>query len=102
MGLPRDNVEGFRKGSPVTYAHQLQGNLLLIHGTGDDNCHYQGTEAVINELVRHNKPFSMMAYPNRSHSIREGVNTSRHLRTLMLRFFLDNLPPGPEPRVADF
>ena len=102
MGLPRDNVEGFRKGSPVTYAHQLEGNLLLIHGTGDDNCHYQGTEAVINELVRHNKPFSMMAYPNRSHSIYEGVNTSRHLRSLMLRYFLDNLPPGPDPRVADF
>ena len=67
MGLPGDNVEGFRQGSPINFAHQLKGNLLLIHGTGDDNCHYQGTEALINELIRHNKPFTMMAYPNRSH-----------------------------------
>jgi dipeptidyl-peptidase-4 len=102
MGLPRDNVEGFLEGSPMTHAHKLEGNLLLIHGTGDDNCHYQGTEAVINELVRHNKPFSMMAYPNRSHSIYEGVNTSRHLRSLMLRYFLDHLPPGPLSPVAEF
>ena len=60
---------GFHQGSPINFAHQLKGNLLLIHGTGDDNCHYQGTEALINELIRHNKPFTMMAYPNRSHGI---------------------------------
>ena len=63
MGLPGDNVEGFTQGSPINFAHQLKGNLLLIHGTGDDNCHYQGTEALINELIRHDKPFTMMAYP---------------------------------------
>jgi dipeptidyl-peptidase-4 len=95
MGLPRDNVEGFRKGSPLNYAHQLEGNLLVIHGTGDDNCHYQGMEALVNELIRHNKRFSMMAYPNRSHSIREGVNTTRHLRDLMTRYLEENLPAGP-------
>ena len=72
MGLPGDNVEGFIQGSPINFAHQLKGNLLLIHGTGDDNCHYQGTEALINELIRHDKPFTMMAYPNRSHAINEG------------------------------
>ena len=91
MGIPSDNVEGFTKGSPINFAHQLKGNLLLIHGTGDDNCHYQATEALINELVRHNKQFSMMAYPNRSHSIREGTNTRRHLRKLMTNFFEANL-----------
>ncbi len=85
MGLPGDNVEGFSQGSPINYAHQLKGNLLLIHGTGDDNCHYQGTEALINELIRHNKPFTMMAYPNRSHAINEGRNTTLHLRELMTR-----------------
>jgi dipeptidyl-peptidase 4 len=95
MGLPGDNVEGFRRGSPINYAHQLKGNLLLIHGTGDDNCHYQGTEALINELIRHNKPFTMMAYPNRSHGIYEGQNTTLHLRELMTRYLKQNLPPGP-------
>jgi dipeptidyl-peptidase 4 len=95
MGLPGDNVEGFRQGSPINFAHQLKGNLLLIHGTGDDNCHYQGTEALINELIRHNKPFTMMAYPNRSHAIYEGHNTTLHLRELMTRYLKENLPPGP-------
>ncbi len=94
MGLPSDNVEGFRKGSPINYARQLKGNLLVVHGTGDDNCHYQGTEALINELIRRNKPFTMMAYPNRTHSIREGANTTRHLRELLTRYLSENLPPS--------
>jgi len=97
MGLPGDNVEGFIQGSPINFAHQLKGNLLLIHGTGDDNCHYQGTEALINELIRHNKPFQMMAYPNRSHGIHEGQNTTLHLRELMTRYLKENLPTGPIP-----
>ncbi len=91
MGLPSDNVEGYTQGSPINFAHQLKGDLLLIHGTGDDNCHYQTMEMLINELIRHNKPFDMMAYPNRTHSIREGRNTSRHLRELMTRFLLEKL-----------
>ena len=98
MGRPADNVDGFRDGSPITHARRLQGNLLLVHGTGDDNCHYQATEALINELVRHNKPFTMMAYPNRSHSIREGKNTTRHLRELLTSYLEKNLPPGPRDK----
>ena len=98
MGLPDDNEEGFKNGSPITFAHQLKGNLLIIHGTGDDNCHYQNCEALINELIKHNKPFSMMSYPNRSHGIREGDNTSRHLRELLTRYLLENLPAGPIPQ----
>jgi dipeptidyl-peptidase-4 len=97
MGLPGDNVDGFLEGSPITHAHQLEGNLLVVHGTGDDNCHYQGTEALVNELVRHNKPFTMMAYPNRSHGIGEGANTTLHLRELLTRYLAENLPPGPRP-----
>lgn len=97
MGLPSDNVEGYREGSPINFAHQLQGNLLIIHGTGDDNCHFQTTQMLINELILHNKQFSMMAYPNRTHSIREGKNTTRHLRTLMTDYFEQHLPPGPRP-----
>ncbi|MCB9419105.1 MAG: S9 family peptidase [Ardenticatenaceae bacterium] len=91
MGLPADNEEGFKNGSPITFAHQLQGNLLMIHGTGDDNVHYQAFEAVVNALIKHNKQFSMMAYPNRSHGMREGENTSRHLHELMLNYLLANL-----------
>jgi dipeptidyl-peptidase-4 len=95
MGLPSDNADGYRNGSPITFASGLKGRLLLIHGTGDDNCHYQGAEALVNEFIRHNKQFQFMAYPNRSHSISEGDNTSRHLRTLMTSFLTTELPPGP-------
>ncbi len=95
MGLPEDNVEGFLQGSAINFAGQLKGNLLLIHGTGDDNCHYQTVEKLINELIRYNKRFSMMAYPNRSHSIREGTNTTRHLRQLMTDYLEEHLPVGP-------
>ncbi|QDV68417.1 Prolyl tripeptidyl peptidase precursor [Rosistilla carotiformis] len=94
MGLPSDNVDGYQEGSPITHAHKLEGNLLLIHGTGDDNCHYATSEMLINELIRHNKPFDMWAYPNRSHSISEGKNTTRHLRALMTRYLNDKLPAG--------
>ena len=95
MGLPNDNVAGYTNGSPLHFAKQLQGNLLIIHGTGDDNCHYQTTEKLINELVRHQKHFTMMAYPNRTHAIREGDGTTPHLRALMTRYLHENLPPGP-------
>lgn len=94
MSLPELNMEGFRQGSPINFAHQLEGNLLLIHGTGDDNCHYQTTEMLIDELIAHNKQFSMMSYPNRTHSIRERKNTTRHLRQLMTDYLIENLPPS--------
>ncbi len=95
MGLPLENTDGYRLGSPITFAHQLEGNLLLVHGTGDDNVHYQGTEALINVLIGANKPFTMMAYPNRSHGIYEGPNTTRHLFYLLTDYLNRNLPPGP-------
>lgn len=98
MGLPGDNEEGYRLGSPITFANKLEGELLLIHGTGDDNCHYQTTELLINELIKHNKPFSMFAYPNRTHAIREGENTTRHLYQMITDHFLRTLPPGPKQR----
>lgn len=92
MGLPDDNEAGYTEGSPVTHAHKLKGRLLLAYGTGDDNCHYQNCEVLVNELIRRNKPFSMMAYPNRSHAIREGENTRRHLFETLTRFLEENLP----------
>jgi dipeptidyl-peptidase 4 len=91
MGLPDDNVDGYRDGSPLHFAHQLKGNLLLVHGTGDDNVHYQGAEALIDRLVHHQKHFEMLIYPNRSHGIGEGQNTTVHLREAMLRFWKRHL-----------
>lgn len=90
-GLLEEYEEGYREGSPITYASQLEGKLLLIHGTGDDNVHYQGSERLINELVKHNKQFDLMSYPNRSHSIKEGEGTRLHLHTLMTDYFEKNL-----------
>jgi dipeptidyl-peptidase-4 len=92
MGLPQENEEDFLAGSPITHAKNLQGNLLLIHGTADDNVHYQNMELLVNELIRQNKQFSMMAYPNRSHGIYEGENTRRHLYTLILNYLLEHVP----------
>lgn len=89
--LPQDE-ESYEEGSPVTFAKNLTGNLLVVHGTGDDNVHYQGTQRLINELVKHNKPFTMMAYPNRSHGIREGKGTSRHVFELLTRYLMENMP----------
>ena len=95
MGLPDDNPAGFRDGSPITHAKHLKGNLLLVYGTGDDNCHYQNCEALVNELVRHGKQFSMMSYPNRSHGIHEGPGTRKHLYTLMTQYLREHLPLAP-------
>lgn len=94
MGLPDTNEDGYRNGSPVTHAAGLKGNLLLIHGTGDDNVHYQNMEYLVNELIRQNKIFSMIAYPNRSHGIYEGPNTTRHLYETMFWYLRSNLPAG--------
>ncbi|MGH9368935.1 MAG: S9 family peptidase [Thermoanaerobaculia bacterium] len=96
MGLPQDNAEGYRRGSPIHFAEGLKGRLLLIHGSGDDNVHYQGTEKLVNRLVELEKPFDLMVYPNRSHTIKEGKGTSLHLHSLIARYLLTNLPPGPK------
>ena len=95
MGQYEDNVEGYIKGSPITWANNLKGKLLIIHGTGDDNVIYQSFESLVNELIDHKKQFSMMSYPNRNHGLREGINTDYHLYTLRTNYLLNNLPPGP-------
>ena len=92
MGLPSDNDEGFTHGSPITFAHQLQGNLLIVYGTGDDNCHYQNCEVMVNELISHHKQFSQIAYPNCGHGLDEGKNTKRHLYATLTRYLADHLP----------
>ena len=88
-GLLDEYEEGYKEASPITHASQLEGELLLIHGTGDDNVHYQGSERLITELAKHNKQFEFMSYPNRTHSIsnRRGKGTELHMHTMMTEFF---------------
>jgi dipeptidyl-peptidase-4 len=94
MDTPQNNPEGYKDGSPITHAGNLQGNLLIMHGTGDDNVHYQSFEMLTNELIRQNKLFSQMSYPMRSHGINEGENTTYHVRETMEKFWINNLPAG--------
>ncbi len=94
MSTPQDNPEGYRDGSPITHAHKLEGDLLIMHGTADDNVHYQSFEMLTNELIKHNKLFSQMSYPMRAHGISERENTSYHVRQTMEKFWLENLEPG--------
>jgi len=94
MGLPQENKDDFIKGSPITHAKNLRGNLLYIHGTGDDNVHYKNAEELINELVKYNKQFELMSYPNRSHSLSEGEGTFIHLSTLYTNYLREHCPPG--------
>jgi dipeptidyl-peptidase 4 len=95
MGLPADNEKGYRAGSPIHFADGLRGKLLVIHGSGDDNVHYQGTERLVNRLIELKKPFEMMVYPNRTHSISEGPGTSLHVYSLIARYITERLPAGP-------
>jgi dipeptidyl-peptidase-4 len=94
-GLIDQNRAGYDRGSPLTYVQGLRGNLLLIHGSGDDNVHYQNSELLINALVAADKPFSMMEYPNRTHCICQGTNTKVHLFDLMTRYLDQNLKALP-------
>lgn len=94
MNTPEANPEGYRKGSPISWAGGLKGNLLLIHGTGDDNVHYQNCERLVNELVKRGKMFTQISYPMRSHGIYEGEGTTLHLRKTMAKYWLDHLPAG--------
>ena len=92
MGLPQENMKDFIAGSPVTHAKNLEGNLLYILGTGDDNVHYQNAEILVNELIKYNKQFQFMPYPKRSHGIREEKGTSKHLSTLYTNFLKLHCP----------
>lgn len=97
MGVPTDDAsrEPFIKGSPVTYAKNLRGHLLYMHGTGDDNVHYRNAELLINELIKYNRQFQLMSFPNRSHGIFEGEGTTLFLRTMFTNYLKQYCPPGP-------
>jgi dipeptidyl-peptidase-4 len=98
MGLPQDNAEGYKAGSSINFAEGLQGKLLLVHGSGDDNVHYQGAELLVNRLIELGKPFDFMTYPGRTHAIAEGQGTAYHLYSLLGRYLEEHVPPGPAER----
>lgn len=97
VGLPQTDSAAYRDASAINFANGLKGDLLVIHGTGDDNVHYQGTEQLVNALVAAGKQFQMMAYPNRTHGIYEGAGTSMHLYNLMTKYVKEHLPSGAKP-----
>lgn len=94
LGLPEADPEAYRDASALHFAEGLRGELLVAHGTGDDNVHYQSTEQLIDALIAAGKQFTVMPYPNRSHGIYEGRGTTLHLFTLLTRFLQRNLPAG--------
>lgn len=94
MGLPQTDSAAYTEASPITYAKNLKGNLLYIHGTGDDNVHYKNAENLINELIKQGKTFNLMVYPNRTHGIFEGKGTSEHVAKTIIRFIEVYCPPG--------
>lgn len=97
LGLPSVDSAAYYDASAVNFARGLRGDLLVVHGTGDDNVHYQGTEQLVNALVAANKPFTMMAYPNRTHGIFEGPGTTVHLYNLLTRFLKEHLSSSRPP-----
>ena len=87
---PQENASGYDNNSPINFADQLKGNYLIIHGTGDDNVHYQNTLDMISALQKAGKEFDMHIYPNKNHSI-YGGNTRWHLYRLMTNFIEEKL-----------
>lgn len=90
MNLPQENASGYDDNSPINHVSKLKGKYLLIHGSGDDNVHYQNTMEMINALVNANKQFELGIYPDKNHGI-SGGNTRLHLYTRMTDFILNNL-----------
>jgi dipeptidyl-peptidase-4 len=94
MGLLPDAAAAYDSVAAINQAEGLRGSLLIVHGSGDDNVHYQGAERLVNRLVALNKPFDLMVYPNRTHCICEGPGTTEHVYQLLTRYLLEHLPAG--------
>ncbi|MEQ1827482.1 MAG: prolyl oligopeptidase family serine peptidase, partial [Pirellula sp.] len=89
------NPEGYERSAPINFAQGLQGKLLIMTGSGETNTHIQIIEGLVDRLIALGKPFDYMVYPHRDHGLREGDGTLVHVRMHILRYLLDNLPPGP-------
>jgi dipeptidyl-peptidase-4 len=96
MGLPQDNAKAYMQSSAINYAGGLRGRLMIIHGSGDDNVHFQGFELLVNKLISLGKQFDMRVYPGRTHSISEGEGTRLDVYSQILDYFEHYLPSGPQ------
>jgi dipeptidyl-peptidase-4 len=96
LGLPQDNPKAYERSSAINFVSGLRGDLMVMHGSGDDNVHFQGFELLVNKLISLGKPFDMRVYPGRTHSISEGSGTTLDVYTNILGYFEDRLPPGPQ------
>ncbi len=94
MGNPLETKADYVAGSPITYVAGLRGNLLYIHGSGDDNVHFDNAEMLLNALIKNKKQFQFMEYPNRTHAINEGAGTSEHLQNLIKTYLNTHCPGG--------
>jgi dipeptidyl-peptidase-4 len=99
MGLPQNSPKAYEESSAINFAAGLQGSLLVMHGSGDDNVHFQGFELLVNKLISLGKPFDMRVYPGRTHGIFEGKGTTLDVYTNILGYFEDHLPPGPKAAI---
>jgi len=90
MQTPQENASGYDDNSPINHVENLQGKYLLVHGSADDNVHYQNTLEMTSALVDADKQFDLFIYPDKAHSI-YGGNTRLHLYTKMTNFILENL-----------
>jgi dipeptidyl-peptidase-4 len=90
MRTPQENADGYDNNSPINFAKKLKGNFFLIHGSADDNVHYQNSMEFINQLIKENKQFHQFVYPNRNHNITGGY-TRFHLYTMLTDYILKNL-----------
>ncbi|MGB7329100.1 MAG: DPP IV N-terminal domain-containing protein [Rubripirellula sp.] len=89
------NPDGYERSAPINYAEGLTGKLLIVTGSGETNTHIQIIEGLVDRLIELGKSFDYMVYPNRDHGLREGPGTVVHVRMLILRYLIENLPPGP-------
>lgn len=94
MGVIPESLADYKKGSPINYVKNLKGKLLYIHGTGDDNVHFQNAEMFLNEIIKEGKIINYFTYPNRTHNINEGEGTFEHLQKLYTNFIKENCPGG--------
>src|SRR5258708_19919667 len=95
MGLTQDNSKAYEESSAINFASGLRGDLMVIHGSGDDNVHFQGFELLVNKLISLGKHFDMRVYPGRTHEISEGKGTNSDVFTNILGYFEDHLSPLP-------
>lgn len=96
MGLPQDSPKTYEESSAINFASGLRGDLMVMHGSGDDNVHFQGFELLVNKLISLGKQFDMRVYPGRTHGIFEGKGTNLDVYTNILGYFEAHLPPDPQ------